>query len=447
MKRQGLSKHQQQSQSESNPSSGWLQRAAVRSVPEKQVNSDKDRASGLNRSFVNVPVGGNGLPVVQPKLTIGAVGDKYEQQADRVARQVVSHINAPGAGVGNQGETVQSGQGKEIQTKEENQRLQRDEETVVDLQLKPVVLRRKAIGGGAASPELESALSRARGGGQALDAGLQRSMGQAMGADFSGVKIHTDRQSDTLNRSLQARAFTTGNHIFFKRGEYNPSNKGGQELIAHELTHVVQQGGSTASISEGQTIQRVVIPDIPVHDDEVNAGRRIYGAHDNYHQDQNNDWWVDIDTADYPHMLGTGITTYTQDITANRARQLNANYAAHQGPAARVFGPDNHFHASIAWHYGNKMFTFATNVIRVAPIANQAFRLGNRMKETSPQHISSHASNQQLPFVHAHVYNGDQAQLENRLRQIITLCQQNQDCITAPNPANKAQEIRNYFGV
>ncbi|NEP23434.1 DUF4157 domain-containing protein [Moorena sp. SIO3I6] len=446
MKRQGLTKHQQQSQSASHPSSGWLQRAAVRSVPEKQVNSDLDRASGLNRSFVNVPVGGNGLPVVQPKLTIGAVGDKYEQQADRVARQVVSQINAPGAGVSSQGETVQSGEGKEIQTKQENQRLQRDEETVVDLQLKPLVLRRKAIGGGAASPELESALSRARGGGQPLDAGLQRSMGQAMGADFSRVKIHTDRQSDTLNRSLQARAFTTGNHIFFKRGEYNPSHKGGQELIAHELTHVVQQGGSTASISEGQTIQRTVVT-LPVHDDEVNAGRRIYGPNDNYHQDVNLDWWVDIETADYPHMLGTGITTYTQDITANRGRDLGAGYAAHQGDgSARVFGPDPDFGASIGWHYGNKMFTFSA--IRGGILAlNRAQFLGNRMRETSPQHISSHDPNQQLQGAHAHVYNANQAQLERYLRQVINRCAQDRACIPPHMAANKAQEIRNYFGV
>ncbi|WP_287359229.1 DUF4157 domain-containing protein, partial [Moorena sp. SIO3B2] len=54
-------------------------------------------------------------------------------------------------------------------------------------------------------------------------------------------RVHNDAQSDQLNQSIQARAFTTGKDIFFRQGEYNPGSRGGQELIAHELTHVVQQ--------------------------------------------------------------------------------------------------------------------------------------------------------------------------------------------------------------
>jgi hypothetical protein len=66
-----------------------------------------------------------------------------------------------------------------------------------------------------------------------------------MGADFSGVRVHTDGRADVLNRSVGARAFTTGQDLFFKRGEYQPESRGGQELIAHELTHVMQQDAST----------------------------------------------------------------------------------------------------------------------------------------------------------------------------------------------------------
>jgi hypothetical protein len=69
-------------------------------------------------------------------------------------------------------------------------------------------------------------------------------MGQAMGADFSGVKVHTDTQSDQLNQSIQAKAFTTGQDVFFRQGEYQPESRSGQELIAHELTHVMQQQGT-----------------------------------------------------------------------------------------------------------------------------------------------------------------------------------------------------------
>lgn len=66
-----------------------------------------------------------------------------------------------------------------------------------------------------------------------------------MGVDFSRVKVHTDAKSDQLNRSIQAKAFTTGQDVFFRHGAYDPSSRGGQELIAHELTHVVQQGSAS----------------------------------------------------------------------------------------------------------------------------------------------------------------------------------------------------------
>lgn len=69
-------------------------------------------------------------------------------------------------------------------------------------------------------------------------------MESAFGNDFSQVNIHTDTQSHQLNESIQARAFTTGNDIFFREGAFNPTSQDGQELIAHELTHVVQQGGA-----------------------------------------------------------------------------------------------------------------------------------------------------------------------------------------------------------
>jgi hypothetical protein len=72
-------------------------------------------------------------------------------------------------------------------------------------------------------------------------------MERVFGADFSGVRVHTDAHSDSLNHSLHARAFTTGKDIFFKQGEYNPGSSTGQELIAHELAHVVQQNISISS--------------------------------------------------------------------------------------------------------------------------------------------------------------------------------------------------------
>ena len=84
-------------------------------------------------------------------------------------------------------------------------------------------------------------IHRARSGGQALDGTVQAQMGEAMGHDFSGVRVHTDGEAHALNEQLSAKAFTTGPDIFFRGGAYSPQSSAGQELLAHELTHVVQQ--------------------------------------------------------------------------------------------------------------------------------------------------------------------------------------------------------------
>ncbi|MEZ4868518.1 MAG: DUF4157 domain-containing protein [Caldilineaceae bacterium] len=89
----------------------------------------------------------------------------------------------------------------------------------------------------------------ARGGGQALDTSVQTKMGESMGADFSGVRVHTGSEAHQLNEQLSAKAFTTGSDIFFREGAYSPQSSSGQELLAHELTHVVQQ--STGAVSGG----------------------------------------------------------------------------------------------------------------------------------------------------------------------------------------------------
>jgi len=92
-------------------------------------------------------------------------------------------------------------------------------------------------------PTVERAIQEQRGGGQTLDLGVRRQMEGAFGADFSRVRVHTGTQANTLNHALSARAFTTGQDIFFREGAYQPGSTVGRELLAHELTHVVQQNG------------------------------------------------------------------------------------------------------------------------------------------------------------------------------------------------------------
>ena len=193
---------------------------------------------GVQRKEMNSP-----SLSIQTKLTIGEPGDKYEQEADTVASQVVKQINAPSSIQPAQGESIQRQEEaeEELQAKSEITTIQRMEEPEEDLQTKPILQRQEGIGSREASAGLESQINQVRNGGQALETNLQARMGQAMGADFSGVRVHTDAQSDKLNQSIQAKAFTTGQDVFFRQGEYQPGSRRGQELIAHELTHVVQQ--------------------------------------------------------------------------------------------------------------------------------------------------------------------------------------------------------------
>jgi len=208
--------------------------------------------------------------LLQPKLTIGEPGDKYEVEADRIAKDVVQRINSTdNQVVQNQEqstELVKQGQNfwlsrmsikqpdyqpvpkhPRLQMKLSKQEPGEIQEPTLDQQTNTQVqplIQRVNIGGMAASADVETGIQRARGSGQPLTDSIREPMEQAFGADFSSVRIHADSQADQLNQSIQAKAFTTGQDVFFRQGVYEPGSRGGQELIAHELTHVVQQNDS-----------------------------------------------------------------------------------------------------------------------------------------------------------------------------------------------------------
>ncbi|MCL6429562.1 MAG: DUF4157 domain-containing protein [Anaerolineae bacterium] len=97
-------------------------------------------------------------------------------------------------------------------------------------------------------------INRARGEGQPLDGAIGSELGAAFGHDLSGVRVHTSPEADSLSRALNARAFTTGRDIFFRSGAYEPHSTSGRQLIAHEVTHVVQQGMGAVPSAERMTV-------------------------------------------------------------------------------------------------------------------------------------------------------------------------------------------------
>ncbi|HEX4962821.1 MAG TPA: DUF4157 domain-containing protein, partial [Thermoanaerobaculia bacterium] len=200
------------------------------------------RMGGEMGTLASVPLFGStpggGAFRIQPKLRIGPPGDRHEREADRVASQVVDVLRAP-----------------PVEARSAPAAVQRQAEvSSLPSPSEELLQGCDACGGTCEEPQFERTLQRAReGGGESFPQAVRQPMERAFGADFSGVTVHRDRQSDQLNHAIHARAFTTGQDIFFRRGEYNPASRGGQELLAHELTHVVQQGGPEVRRASAET--------------------------------------------------------------------------------------------------------------------------------------------------------------------------------------------------
>jgi hypothetical protein len=104
------------------------------------------------------------------------------------------------------------------------------------------ILQRVAAAASApAEDDIATRIQNRAGGGASLDPGVQRQLEGGLGADLSGVRVHTDSEADHLSRSVDAVAFTTGSDIFFRSGAYEPESASGLRLLAHEATHTVQQ--------------------------------------------------------------------------------------------------------------------------------------------------------------------------------------------------------------
>jgi len=208
--------------------------------------------------------------VIQPSLKIGQPGDKYEKEAESVANHVVMSPSnaAPAFAMSPSSVSVATLQ---MQAEEEEETLQmmplpennslfqlncmQEQEDTVQLSpdFSKTIQRQEeekgAIqlspdGAPTASPQVSSQISQSKGSGKSLPTPVQAEMGQKIGADFSRVNIHTGSQATEMSNELGAQAFTHGSDIYFNEGKYQPETADGKHLLAHELTHTVQQGSA-----------------------------------------------------------------------------------------------------------------------------------------------------------------------------------------------------------
>ncbi|MFB2835355.1 DUF4157 domain-containing protein [Floridanema evergladense] len=180
----------------------------------------------LQRSYGNQYVG----QVIQAKLEVGSPDDIYEREADQVAEQIMRMPEPYGS----------SPLATEMISPVRVQRL--CDECEKELQQKPI--QRQTEGGASgvtASASLENSLQQSKRGGSPLSDATRAYMEPRFGEDFSQVRVHTDSTAAQMNRALSSHAFTHGRDIYFGAGRYSPDLDGGKQLLAHELTHVVQQ--------------------------------------------------------------------------------------------------------------------------------------------------------------------------------------------------------------
>jgi peptidoglycan hydrolase-like protein with peptidoglycan-binding domain len=217
----------------------------------------------------------------QTKLEVNSPGDEFEKEADAAASAVVNKTSSkpllqqkkisniqrlatskederPGV---NDSEMKQD---KDVQAKliQKADGPEKKEEKIKPPNLeeekkkKTPVQTKQQNGPGIATANLPSTLDTSRGKGKQLPTRTLREMNSSFGADFSHVKIHNDHESADMNRQLNAQAFTHGKDIYFNQGKYNPESSSGKELLAHELTHTIQQTGKEGINKKPADIQR-----------------------------------------------------------------------------------------------------------------------------------------------------------------------------------------------
>ena len=190
--------------------------ALDRRTDETVTPAAKQRAPAVGNQAMQRLLG-TGTRAVQPKLAIGAAHDPLEAEADRLAEQVMRSGATGAAGVSSQ--------------------------------VTPQVQRRGASAAGSAAPAAPASVSELIAKpGRAIDPATRADMGQRFGADFSQVRVHIGDDAAASARSISAHAYTAGRHIVFGAGQYRPGTPQGNRLLAHELTHTLQQGRAAPTL-------------------------------------------------------------------------------------------------------------------------------------------------------------------------------------------------------
>ena len=188
---------------------------------------------------------------VQPKLEIGSANDPYEQEADAMAERVMYM----GTGeIHSSSFFKPAPQSVQRESEDEKKKLRR---SCTDCEKeKKLRLKESGASGSFSLSRTEGYLSGINSGGQTISDSVRSFFEPRFGYDFSNVKIHNDSEAFESARGLNSLAYTHGNNIVFGAGQYSPENEKGKRLLAHELTHVIQQSEDSGRSAVAPAIQR-----------------------------------------------------------------------------------------------------------------------------------------------------------------------------------------------
>lgn len=219
-----------------------LQRFPDESSHELKTHSTNTASPNIALDFSRISVFPRKPVGLQPKLTSHTPGDQYEQEADRIADQVM-RMSSSGT------QQVSPFMGGSPEDRKDESASKKEKSPKQALQTKRVQ------GAGTTGNEVPSKVHHVLSSpGQPLNVASRSFMESRFGHDFSRVRVHTDARANESAREISAKAYTVGEHLAFGTGHYAPNTSKGQRLLAHELSHVIQQGA--ASPTQG----RVSVP-------------------------------------------------------------------------------------------------------------------------------------------------------------------------------------------
>lgn len=308
-----------------------------KSAPDNKVarNKSKEEPTPLAKKADEKKEALQPKPYIQTKLSVSVPGDSHEQEADRVADEVVNRSAAPSAETknescpGNSKPENTAGLPQSLQTKISRMATPSmaapvaepdvpvtaapiPEEPVVEPPAADTInsgdVENTAEESNSVSEEIEQQITSLRGQGAQLPEDVRTEMEAQFSHDFSSVCIHNDSAADALCKQLSARAFTVGSDIFFASGEYAPATQEGKRLLAHELTHVVQQG---------QGVTRKIMRDVNTETDYEGTDGKASSAGGGR---------IEINQIHFPNVAEKATKTGSADVTIRKgsvARDTN----------------------------------------------------------------------------------------------------------------------------